>query len=206
MLQHQLNISERNDYTNMAGKKAKTLNKEEFNIITRTMAQGCTLEDGKKVRPNYKMTMILILQANLGLKLGQVLKLRLTDFEKQENEYILKIFENNKNKTIIVPKDIINIIENYYKRFGLESTQRMFDYTERAVQLHLKKICTILNIEDICTQSFRKFFAYKIYDNNPNNISILQQILQLSSRKTTKNLLADKIRENITLPFEMTND
>lgn len=190
----------------MAGKKAKTLNKEEFNIITRTMAQGCTLEDGKKVRPNYKMTMILILQANLGLKLGQVLKLRLTDFEKQENEYILKIFENNKNKTIIVPKDIINIIENYYKRFGLESTQRMFDYTERAVQLHLKKICTILNIEDICTQSFRKFFAYKIYDNNPNNISILQQILQLSSRKTTKNLLADKIRENITLPFEMTND
>lgn len=206
MLQHQINISERNDYANMAGKKTKILSKEEFNLITCTMAQGCTLKDGQKVRPNYKMAMVLILQANLGLRLGQVLKLHLTDFEKQENDYTLRIIENNKNKTIIVPKDIITIIENYYKELGLKSTQRMFNFTERAVQIHLQKICTFLNIEDICTQSFRKFFAYKIYDNNPKNISILQQILQLSSRKTTENLLVDKIRENITLPFKMTND
>lgn len=63
----------------MANKKTRAVDKEEFEKIISTIRTGFVLPGGDRIRPNERIAVALTLQANLGLRIGDVVHLRLAD-------------------------------------------------------------------------------------------------------------------------------
>lgn len=166
-------------------KKTVALTEEEYKLIITTIKEGFTHND-IRYKPNNRIATILVIQANLGLRLGDVMKLKITDIIQDGNRYRLDIIEEktNKSRTFTVPYEIYNYIKIYALENGLKG--RLFDISERAVQKHLKATCEYLGLENIGSHSFRKFYATNIYNQNGYNIELVRQLLQHSSVKTTQ--------------------
>ena len=172
----------------MANKKTVAITKNEYELIIKTIREGFVYED-KEFRPNNRLATILVLQANLGLRIGDILNLRLADIIKDGSRYRLDIIEEktNKNRTFTVPNEIYNYIKMYCLENGLKPNAKIFDIGERAIQKQLKIVIGYLGLNgNIGTHSFRKFFATSIYINNNYNIALVKELLQHSSITTTQ--------------------
>lgn len=188
-------------------KKTRTLSIEEYELIINTIRNGFnyTIE----FRPNERIANILILEANLGVRIGDLLNLKLMDFVKDGKRYRLDIIEEKtgKSRTFTVPMDIYNFIKIYCLENNIKSKAKIFPITERAVQKHLKAVCSYLNLSNISTHSFRKFFATQIYINNNYDVALVCELLQHSSVKTTQkyiginnNKIENALKNHIYLP------
>ena len=193
----------------MANKKTRAINKEEFEKIITTIREGFTLPDGDKVRPNERIAVALTLQANLGLRIGDVVHLRLADIIFEGGRYHLDIVEQKtgKSRTFTVPAEVYIYLQNYTIQQGLRPTQKLFPLTVRVVQLHLQKVCRYLGITGVSTHSFRKFFAVSIYIENDYNVELVRQLLQHSSVAVTQHYLSvepkiveQALQKHIVLP------
>ncbi len=164
-------------------KRTIALTKEQFEEIITTMKAGSTL-----FRPNEWIATALVLEANLGLRISDILKLRLRDIIKDGNRYRLEITEQKtgKQRVFTVPLVIQQYIENYCLRNQIKSDDVIFPYSERAVQKHLAVICDYLGYSGISTHSFRKYYASEIYKNNGYDIALVQRLLQHSSASVTQ--------------------
>ena len=130
----------------------------------------------------------LVLEGNLGLRISDILKLRLCDIVKDGDRYRLEIVEQKtgKGRVFTVPLVIQQYIENYCLRNGIRRDELMFPLTERAIQKQLKIVCDYLGFEGISTHSFRKWYATEIYKSNGFDIALVQRLLQHSSAATTQ--------------------
>lgn len=166
----------------MANKKTVALTEEQFVQIIKTIKEGIKVGT-KIVKPNIRIATILVIQGNLGLRIGDVLSLCMNDFLKDGERYRINIIEEktNKKREFTVTNNIYNYIRDYAYTNQIKPTAKLFDITERAVQKHLQIISEYLNIENISTHSFRKFFATQIYVNNNYNIELVRLLLQHSS-------------------------
>ena len=72
----------------MANKKALALTKEQYENLIEAMRKG-----GKTFRANDRIATALVLEANLGLRIGDILKLRLQDIVLDGGRYRLDITE-----------------------------------------------------------------------------------------------------------------
>jgi integrase len=171
----------------MANKKTKALTTEEYKLIIETLRSNFVYQ-GKEFRSNNRIATALVIQSNLGLRIGDVLALRLKDIVKDGNRYRLDIIEDktDKSRTFTVTNDIYNYIKMYCLENNIKSTARIFDISERAVQKQLKIVCDYLGIEGISTHSFRKYFATQIYLNSNYNIELVRQLLQHSTTAITQ--------------------
>ena len=138
-----------------------------------------------------------MIQSNLGLRIGDVLALRLKDIVRDGNRYRLDIIEDktDKSRTFTVTNDIYNYIKMYCLENNIKSTAKIFDISERAVQKQLKIVCDYLGIEGISTHSFRKYFATQIYINSNYNIELVRQLLQHSTSTVTQRYIGIGSRE-----------
>ena len=138
-------------------------------------------------RPNNRIATALMLEANLGLRISDILKLRLDDIVKDGDRYRLSIVEQKtgKARTFTVPLALYNFIRLYCIDNGISSEEVMFPITERAVQKQLALVCGYLGISGVSTHSFRKFYATEIYKNSGYNIALVQHLLQHSDASTT---------------------
>ena len=164
-------------------KKTKALTTEQYKEIIATMKEsfcGC--------RPNERIATALVLEGNLGLRISDILKLRLCDIVMDGDRYRLEIVEQKtgKSRVFTVPLVIQQYIENYCLRNGIRRDELMFPLTERAIQKQLKIVCDYLGFEGISTHSFRKWYATEIYKNNGYDIALVQRLLQHSSAATTQ--------------------
>ena len=164
-------------------KKTLALTKEQYSEIISTMRNGFLGS-----RPNHKVATALVLEANLGLRISDIVQLRLKDIVKDGDRYRLDITEQKtqKKRVFTVPKEIYNYIKQYCIDNEIKSTDTIFPLTERAVQKHLKLACDYLGYEGIGTHSFRKFFATNVYQDNNYNIILVQELLQHSDPKITQ--------------------
>lgn len=164
-------------------KKTLALTKEQYTEIINTMRTGFSDH-----RPNNKIATALVLEANLGLRVSDIVQLRLNDIVKDGDRYRLDITEQKtqKKRVFTVPKEIYNYIKQYCIDNEIKSNEQIFRLTERAVQKHLKLVCDYLGYEGIGTHSFRKFFATNVYKNNDYNIILVQELLQHSSPTITQ--------------------
>lgn len=172
-------------------KKTLALTDETFKLIIQTMREGFNYivnEIEKEFKPNNRVATALILEANLGLRIGDVLNLKLNDIVRDGNRYRLDITEQktSKTRTFTIPIEIYSYIQEYAYNNNIKPTARLFDITDRAVQKQLKIVCDYLNIEGVSTHSFRKYFATNLYINNNYNIQLVRQILQHSSTAITQ--------------------
>ena len=164
-------------------KKTKALTTEQYKEIIQTMKEGFC-----GCRPNERVATALVLEGNLGLRISDIVKLRLCDIVLDGDRYRLEIVEQKTGKSRIftVPLVIQQYIENYCLRNGLRRDERIFSLTERAIQKQLKIVCDYLGFEGISTHSFRKWYATEIYKNSGYDIALVQRLLQHSSAATTQ--------------------
>ena len=164
-------------------KKTKALTTEQYKEIIQTMREGFC-----GCRPNERIATILVLEGNLGLRISDILKLRLCDIVRDGDRFRLEVVEQKtgKRRIFTVPLIIQQYIENYCLRSGIQKTETIFPISERAVQKQLAIVCDYLGYEGISTHSFRKWYATEIYKANGYDIALVQRLLQHSSAATTQ--------------------
>ena len=164
-------------------KKTKALTTEQYREIIQTMKEGFS-----GCRPNERIATALVLEGNLGLRISDVLRLRLCDIVRDGDRYRLEIVEKKtgKRRIFTVPLVLYQYIENYCLRNGIRRMEVMFPITERMIQKQLKIVCDYLGYEGISTHSFRKWYATEIYKANGYDIALVQRLLQHSSAATTQ--------------------
>lgn len=169
-------------------KKTVALTNEQYGKIIETIRTGFVCPCGRTVKPNKRIATVLSLEANLGLRISDVLQLRLSAIIHDGNRYRLDIVEQKtkKKREFTVPIEIYSYIQNYALENNINPAAKLFDISERTVQNHLQLVCDHLRYGNISTHSFRKFFASSIYLNNGYNIELVRVLLQHSSVVTTQ--------------------
>lgn len=190
----------------MANKKTRALDKQQYQAIITTIKGGYKTAEGKNMRPNEAIATALTLEANLGMRIGDILALRLSDVIHEGGRYHLDVVEDKteKKRTFTVLPEIYAYMQDYCLRHDIGKSELMFPktegayhragtpenpsehLTERTVQKILAKACEHLGMEGISTHSFRKFFATEIYNNNGCDIELVRTLLQHSSTTTTQ--------------------
>lgn len=169
-------------------KKTVALDKEQYQLIISTIKQGFTTDAGYTFKPNNRLATLLVLQANLGLRLSDILHLHICDVIKDAGRYRLDIVEQktNKARAFTVLPELYNYMLQYATDNSINSKAKLFDISERAVQKQLKLVCDYLKLENISTHSFRKFYATEIYKNNDCDIELVRHLLQHSTAAVTQ--------------------
>lgn len=182
----------------MANIRTKSLTEEQYEMIIETMRKGFL-----DCRPNNKIATVLVLEANLGLRISDIVGcvkydsdgkrvikdgLKQSDIIQDGDRYRLDIVEQktHKKREFTIPVPLYNYIKQYCVDNEIKSNEVIFPLSERAVQKHLKRVCDYLGIEGISTHSFRKFYATRIYVKNNYNIVLVQRLLQHSTPATTQ--------------------
>ena len=176
----------------MANKTTRALTRDQYKEIIETIQQGFAGQ-----LPNERVATALMLEANLGLRISDVLQLRLCDIIRDGERYRLDIIEQKteKRRRFTVPAILYQFIENYCYRHGIGRAERIFPITARNVQIMLQRACDYLGHEGISTHSFRKFYATEIYNNSGYNIALVQHLLQHRSAATTQRYIGIEPRE-----------
>lgn len=169
-------------------KKTVALDQDQYRKIIAIIQQGFTTSDGRTFKPNNRLATLLVLQANLGLRLSDILHLHICDIVKDAGRYRLDIIEQKtgKSRTFTVVPELYSYMLQYATDNGINSRAKLFDLTERAVQKQLKIVCDHLRLENVSTHSFRKFYATEIYKNNGYDIELVRHLLQHSSSTVTQ--------------------
>ena len=164
-------------------KTTKALTTEQYTEIIQTMKQGFC-----GCRPNERIAMALVLEANLGIHISDIVKLCRRDIVQDGGRYHLQIIEQktSKKRIFTVPIVIAQYIENYCLRHSINEDDLIFPITTRTIQKQLKLVCDYLGYDGISTHSFRKWYATEIYKNNGYDITLVQRLLQHSSAATTQ--------------------
>lgn len=180
----------------MANKTTVALTEEQYYTLIEVISNGIEQND-IKLKPNPKVATILMLEANLGLRLSDILSLRLCDIIKDGNRYRLDIVEQktSKKRKFTVPLEIYSFIQDYALENGIGPRAKLFRISERGVQKCLKKAVDAINYENIGSHSFRKFFATSIYEENNYNIEMVRILLQHSSVAVTQRYLGVQQKE-----------
>lgn len=176
----------------MANKKTRALTYDEFAQIIQTIQRGYITADGKKIKPNIRVSVALTLQANLGLRIGDIINLKLSDIVKDGNRYRLDITEQKtgKKREFTVPNEIYTYLQSYALENSIRPNQKLFPITVRQVQKHLQITTAYLNLENVGTHSFRKFFAVSVYNNNNYNVELVRTLLNHSNVTVTQRYLS----------------
>lgn len=168
-------------------KRTITLTDQQYiDIITAIKSGFC--HNNREYKPNERIAAALTLEANLGLRISDILHLHFCDIIRDGERYRLDITEikTGKARVFTVPTEIRDFIDQYRTNYHLTENQRLFDLSERQIQKHLQATCEYLGLAGISTHSFRKYFATQIYVNNGYNIELVRQLLQHSSAAVTQ--------------------
>lgn len=170
----------------MAGKTTVACTNEQYNALITTIYEGV---DGM-FQPNPRVATALVVEANTGLRIGDILGLRLNDIIRDGNRYRFNITEKKtgKKRTFTVPDSVYDYLKEYCDKFEIGYDAIIFPITERYIQKHLAKVCSYLGNEYkyIGTHSFRKMFATKCYVASGNDIELVRRLLQHSSVAVTR--------------------
>ncbi len=188
-------------------KRTRAIDADTYKLIITTMKSGFE-HDGVVYKPNSRIATVLVLEYNLGLRVGDILNLTMDSFVKDGIRYRLDIYEQKtgKYRNFTVPVEIYSFIRDYAYENGINPKAELFPITERAVLKHLGAACKCLNLTGVGSHSFRKAFATNVYVNNHYNIELVRTLLQHSSVIVTQRYigigtkeLEDALQKNINL-------
>ena len=177
--------------------KTRPITVEEFTAIITAIKDGFTYiskEDGKtkKFRANPRMAFALQLQANLGVRIGDVLALTPNSFRPNgRGGYMIDIIEEKtgKPRTFDVTDNVYNGVQGYAAANEVEPTGLLFTIKVRGLQKNLKIVSEYLGLQNVSTHSFRKFYAMRMFENNDYNFEIVRELLQHSTVAVTQKYL-----------------
>jgi len=160
---------------------------DEYRKIMKLLHKGFKyLENGQEkiFRKNERIALALMLEANLGLKITDILKLKVSNFKGNTLE-----IENKKTGQLQsrpINKNIVEVVQEYVEYRTLLEDDYLIDIRVKTIQKQLRIICKYLGLENISTNSFRKLFATTQFKNNNYNLEIVKELLNHSSIETTQ--------------------
>lgn len=173
------------------GMVTRPLEKDEFEKIIYLLNNGFqyTDEDDKKhtFRPQPNVALAVSLEATLGLRISDILRLKVKNFKKNR----LELLEKKTNK--LQYREIDPQVSEYIRDYALSNNLGLDDYLinvkARWIQSRLQIIREYLGLTNISTHSFRKMFAKYIYDKSHGDIDLLKNLLNHSSNSVTEKYL-----------------
>lgn len=187
------------------------VNQDSYNRIIETIKDGYTGQDGIVHRPAPHMACCLVIQANLGCRIGDILHLSLSSLVRDGDHYRMDIIEEKTGKARRhqVPEPVYNYIRDYCEENRINPERRIFQFSERAVQKALKAATEFLDISKTSTHSFRKFAGQQVYKNSGNDIEVAREFYQHSSLTVTQSYIAcsserltQAINSSVSLPLD----
>ena len=175
--------------------KTRPITVEEFTEIITAIKEGFVYREAgkdKKFRANTRMAFALQLQANLGIRVGDVLALTPNSFKLNgRGGYMIDIIEEKtgKPRTFDVPAVVYEAVQSYAEVNELGKNDLLFSIKVRGLQKNLKIVTEYLGLENVSTHSFRKFYAMRIFENNDYNFEIVRELLQHSNVAVTQKYL-----------------
>lgn len=144
-------------------KKTVALSQEDYMAIITAIQNGFIYEqDGqqKKFRANIQLATILQLEANTGMRIGDILNMTMASIIKDGNRRRLDIIEQKtyKKREFTIPEKAFTFLNEYAYSNGISKDQPLFsgnkgkNISERTIQKQLKIVCDWLGIEGISTQ------------------------------------------------------
>lgn len=168
------------------------VSRDNYEKIIKTIREGYQF-NGKRIKPNERVALILVAESVTGIRVGDILKLRLDSVVKRENGYYFNIIEEKTKKRRNFPfnTELYLLLQTYALEHGISRDELLFPIKERQVFRVLEMAVKYLGLENesIGSHSFRKMFAQNIYEETGNNLAIVQQVLQHSSLLVTQRYL-----------------
>lgn len=160
------------------------LTSEQYTDIITTIREGV---DGQ-FRANPRIAAALVIEANLGMRIGDILNMKLSDIIRDGGRYRLNVVEKKtgKKRSFTVPDAVYCFLRDYCDANDVKKDDRIFPITPRAAQKFLKIVTDYLELPNISTHSFRKWYATDIYNANGHDIVLVQRLLQHSSPAVTR--------------------
>ena len=120
-------------------KRTRAIDEDTYKLIIATMKNGFTHE-GVQYKPNERIATVLVLEYNLGLRVGDILQLKVDSFVKDGSRYRLDMYEQktNKYRNFTVPNEVYQFVLDYAYKNHISSKAKLFPITERAVLKHLQ--------------------------------------------------------------------
>lgn len=179
----------------MGVKITKALTKKELRIILNNVDQATRNA--------------LLLEANTGLRISDIVQLKYSDIKKGQLEIIEK--KTKKPQLTKINKKLVKYLENHKTTKGdfiFWNGKVKFASIIRKIQRRIVEACDYHNIDSsfISTHSFRKTFATKAYEET-KDLLIVQKLLNHSSVDMTKKYIqinkeeVDSVRENTRIGF-----
>ena len=175
--------------------KTRPITVEEFTEIITAIKEGFVYKEAgkdKKFRVNDRMAFALQLQANLGIRIGDVLALTPNSFKLNgRGGYMIDIIEEKtgKPRNFDVPSVVYDAVQSYAEENELGKNDLLFPIKVRGLQKNLKIVTEHLGLDNVSTHSFRKFYAMRIFENNDYNFEIVRELLQHSNVAVTQKYL-----------------
>ena len=167
---------------------ARPLEYDEYMTIITLCQKGFTYKDEYGVkhifRPNKQLAMTFILQANLGLRISDVLKLKPSTFKNDKLEVIEK--KTGKLQYRTINRNLKELIYEYALENNIKSNDYLIQVKVRAIQKQLSIIANYLNLTNISSHSFRKLFGVTVYNQTNGNIELLKELFNHSNISTTQ--------------------
>ena len=167
---------------------ARPLEYDEYMTIITLCQKGFTYKDEYGVkhifRPNKQLAMTFMLQANLGLRISDVLKLKPSTFKNDKLEVIEK--KTGKLQYRTINRNLKELIYEYALENNIKSNDYLIQVKVRAIQKQLSIIANYLNLTNISSHSFRKLFGVTVYNQTNGNIELLKELFNHSSISTTQ--------------------
>ena len=135
-------------------------------------------------RPNKQLAMTFMLQANLGLRISDVLKLKPSTFKNDRLEIIEK--KTGKLQYRVINKNLKELIYEYAIENNIKSNEHIIKIKVRAIQKQLEIIVNYLGLNNVSSHSFRKLFGVTVYNQTNGNIELLKELFNHTSIATTQ--------------------
>lgn len=171
-------------------KKTRALSREEFEKLIETITYGFTYK-GVRVKPNAQIATAFVVQANTGLRIGDLLGLTLKSIIRENGRYHFDIIEQKtgKHRGFTLAPEVYTYLQSYALEHNINPARKLFTISSRGISKHLKMAVEYLGYEGIGTHSFRKFFAVSIYNDNGYNVELVRELLQHSNVAITQHYL-----------------
>ena len=161
------------------------IDNNQITDIIKALRSGYT-HNGIKHRSNYQVATIMLLQANLGCRIGDIVNLTMEDMTFDGDAWRLDMEEEKtgKKRRFVIPTPVKEIIDGWTRMKCIKSG-RLFTIGEEAVWKQLRYVTAYLGIENVSAHSFRKAAAYRVYKDSGEDIALTSQFLNHSSPATT---------------------
>lgn len=106
-------------------KRTRAIDEDTCKLIIATMKNGFAHE-GVQYKPNERIATVLVMEYNLGLRVGDILQLKVDSFVKDGGIYRLDIYEQKtgKYRNFTVPVEVYSYVRDYAYAHGIFPSSR----------------------------------------------------------------------------------